>query len=96
VIQGALRRFGGNRRRAAGALNIRTVTLWRRMKCYGLGAGRPESDNLWSEGALVRVDPLHLRLRRFSGRPLRNGMTHFQAGARLGSRSASSGLRPHT
>ena len=35
-IERALRRFGGNRRRAAEALNISTVTLWRRMKQYGL------------------------------------------------------------
>ena len=32
----ALERFGGNRRRAAAALNISTVTLWRKMKQYGL------------------------------------------------------------
>jgi len=32
----ALKRFGGNRRRAAEALKISTVTLWRRMKRYGL------------------------------------------------------------
>jgi two-component system response regulator HydG len=36
VIERALRRFRGNRRRAAKALNISTVTLWRRMKRYGL------------------------------------------------------------
>ncbi len=46
VIQKALRRFGGNRRRAAKALNISTVTLWRRMKRYGLDARPPESDDL--------------------------------------------------
>jgi len=44
VIQRALRRFGGNRRRAAKALNISTVTLWRRMKRYGLEAPRSEED----------------------------------------------------
>ena len=44
VIQRALRRFGGNRRRAAKALNISTVTLWRRMKRYGLDVGRAEDD----------------------------------------------------
>jgi two-component system response regulator HydG len=38
VISRALDRFGGNRKRAAEALNISTVTLWRRMKRYGLGA----------------------------------------------------------
>jgi transcriptional regulator with PAS, ATPase and Fis domain len=36
VIERALERFGGNRQRAAKALNISTVTLWRRMKRYGL------------------------------------------------------------
>ena len=38
AIRRALERFGGNRRRAAKALNISTVTLWRRMKKYGLDA----------------------------------------------------------
>ena len=32
----ALERFGGNRRKAAAALNISTVTLWRKMKQYKL------------------------------------------------------------
>jgi DNA-binding NtrC family response regulator len=36
AIERALERFGGNRRKAAEALNISTVTLWRRMKQYGL------------------------------------------------------------
>ena len=36
TIERALERFGGNRRRAADALAISTVTLWRRMKQYGL------------------------------------------------------------
>ena len=35
-IERALERFGGNRRQAAAALKISTVTLWRRMKQYGL------------------------------------------------------------
>jgi two-component system response regulator AtoC len=35
-IERALERFGGNRRKAAEALNISTVTLWRRLKQYGL------------------------------------------------------------
>ena len=35
-IERALERFGGNRRKAAEALKISTVTLWRRMKQYGL------------------------------------------------------------
>jgi DNA-binding NtrC family response regulator len=35
-IQRALERFGGNRQKAAAALKISTVTLWRRMKQYGL------------------------------------------------------------
>ena len=38
AIERALERFGGNRRRAAEALNISTVTLWRRMKQYGLSS----------------------------------------------------------
>ena len=37
-IQRALERFGGNRRKAAEALNISTVTLWRKMKQFGLSA----------------------------------------------------------
>ena len=37
-IERALERFGGNRRRAAEALHISTVTLWRKMKQYGLSA----------------------------------------------------------
>jgi DNA-binding NtrC family response regulator len=37
-IERALERFGGNRRKAAEALNISTVTLWRKMKQYGLPA----------------------------------------------------------
>jgi len=36
LIQQALERCAWNRRRAAKALNISTVTLWRRMKRYGL------------------------------------------------------------
>ncbi|MDO8836579.1 MAG: sigma 54-interacting transcriptional regulator, partial [Vicinamibacterales bacterium] len=36
AIEQALARFGGNRRRTAAALNISTVTLWRRMKQYRL------------------------------------------------------------
>ncbi len=35
-IERALERFGGNRRKAADALKISTVTLWRKMKQYGL------------------------------------------------------------
>ena len=37
-IERALERFDGNRKRAAEALNISTVTLWRKMKQYGLSA----------------------------------------------------------
>ena len=37
-IERALERFDGNRRKAAAALNISTVTLWRKMKQYGLSA----------------------------------------------------------
>ena len=37
-IERALERFAGNRKRAAQALNISTVTLWRKMKQYGLSS----------------------------------------------------------
>jgi DNA-binding NtrC family response regulator len=37
-IERALERFNGNRKRAAEALNISTVTLWRKMKQYGLSS----------------------------------------------------------
>jgi DNA-binding NtrC family response regulator len=36
MIERALQRFRGNRREAAAALNISTVTLWRKMKRYGI------------------------------------------------------------
>jgi len=36
LIGKALERFNGNRKKAAGALNISPVTLWRKMKEYGL------------------------------------------------------------
>ena len=36
MIERALDRFHGNRKEAAQALNISTVTLWRKMKQYGL------------------------------------------------------------
>ena len=36
MIERALERFRGNRREAAAALKISTVTLWRKMKQYGL------------------------------------------------------------
>jgi DNA-binding NtrC family response regulator len=38
AIESALERFRGNRREAAEALKISTVTLWRKMKQYGLVA----------------------------------------------------------
>jgi DNA-binding NtrC family response regulator len=38
MIERALKRFRGNRRQAAEALRISPVTLWRKMKQYGLGA----------------------------------------------------------
>ncbi len=38
MIERALQRFNGNRRQAADALKISTVTLWRKMKQYGLVA----------------------------------------------------------
>ena len=38
LIEQALERFDGNRKKAAEALNISTVTLWRKMKEYGLSA----------------------------------------------------------
>jgi DNA-binding NtrC family response regulator len=37
TIEKALARYGGNRRQTAEALQISTVTLWRKMKQYGLG-----------------------------------------------------------
>jgi transcriptional regulator with PAS, ATPase and Fis domain len=37
-IERALERFGGNRRKAADALKISTVTLWRKMKKYGFSS----------------------------------------------------------
>ena len=45
AIERALRRFRGNRRRAAKALNISTVTLWRRMKRYGLEESDPDDSD---------------------------------------------------
>jgi transcriptional regulator with PAS, ATPase and Fis domain len=36
LIERALAQFGGSRKRAAEALNISTVTLWRRIKQYGV------------------------------------------------------------
>ena len=36
TIERALQRFRGNRRETADALKISTVTLWRKMKQYGL------------------------------------------------------------
>jgi transcriptional regulator with PAS, ATPase and Fis domain len=36
MIERALERFAGNRRKAAAALKISTVTLWRKMKHYGI------------------------------------------------------------
>jgi len=36
TIERALQKFNGNRREAAEALNISTVTLWRKMKAYAL------------------------------------------------------------
>jgi DNA-binding NtrC family response regulator len=38
LIERALETCDGNRRRAAEALNISTVTLWRKMKQYNLSA----------------------------------------------------------
>jgi DNA-binding NtrC family response regulator len=38
MVERALEKFGGNRRRAAEALKISTVTLWRKMKQYGLSS----------------------------------------------------------
>jgi transcriptional regulator with PAS, ATPase and Fis domain len=38
MIERALERFGGNRRKAAEALKISTVTLWRKMKQFGISA----------------------------------------------------------
>jgi len=45
IIERALKRFRGNRRQTADALKISTVTLWRKMKQYGLdGAPKVISD----------------------------------------------------
>ena len=44
LIERALERFHGNRKEAAGALKIGTVTLWRKMKQYGLATEAPPSD----------------------------------------------------
>lgn len=38
MIERALEKFGSNRRKAAEALKISTVTLWRKMKQYGLSS----------------------------------------------------------
>ena len=38
LIERALERYGGNRKRSAEALNISPVTLWRKMKQYGFGS----------------------------------------------------------
>jgi DNA-binding NtrC family response regulator len=38
MIERALERFGGNRRKAAEALKISTVTLWRKMKQFGVSS----------------------------------------------------------
>ena len=38
MIERALKRFGGNRRKAAEALKISTVTLWRKMKQFGVSS----------------------------------------------------------
>jgi DNA-binding NtrC family response regulator len=38
MIERALEQYDGNRRRAAAALKISTVTLWRKMKQYGLSS----------------------------------------------------------
>jgi DNA-binding NtrC family response regulator len=45
LIERALAQFGGNRRRAAEALNISTVTLWRRIKQYGVRVASPPHDD---------------------------------------------------
>ena len=38
MIERALERFGGSRRKAADALKISTVTLWRKMKRFGISS----------------------------------------------------------
>ena len=40
LVEEALRRFKGNRKQAAAALGISTVTLWRMVKRFGTDAGR--------------------------------------------------------
>ena len=42
LMRCAFDRFNGNRQRAATALNISTVTLWRKMKQYGITPGRAQ------------------------------------------------------
>jgi transcriptional regulator with PAS, ATPase and Fis domain len=42
LVREALRRFGGSRKRAAKALGVSTVTLWRMIKRHGLDEGRAE------------------------------------------------------
>jgi two-component system response regulator AtoC len=38
MIERTVERFGGNRRKAAEALKISTVTLWRKMKEFGISS----------------------------------------------------------
>jgi two-component system response regulator AtoC len=38
ILECALERFGGNRRKAAEALKISTVTLWRKMRQFGISS----------------------------------------------------------
>ena len=45
LIEKALAEFGGNRRRAAEALNISTVTLWRRIRQYGVRVPSRQDNN---------------------------------------------------
>jgi DNA-binding NtrC family response regulator len=44
LIEKALAQYGGNRRRAAAALNISTVTLWRRIRQYGVHVTSRQDD----------------------------------------------------
>ena len=51
LIERALDRYRGNRKQAAEALNISTVTLWRKMKEYGLAPEPASEDPRYRRGA---------------------------------------------
>ncbi len=57
-LEHAIERFAGNRRQAAEALKIGTVTLWRKMKQYGLVRSSPIPANARRFFALKGASPL--------------------------------------